>query len=59
MAINPRLVYRAAAVASVPQGYARVGHRDTGFTLANNLAAGDDVPETVMFTAEGGIYSKK
>lgn len=47
------------AVGSVPSGYSRVGHRDTGFTLAENRAAGEDGHETVMFTAEGGVYTKK
>mmetsp|Transcript_16296 Transcript_16296/g.48870 ORF Transcript_16296/g.48870 Transcript_16296/m.48870 type:complete len:527 (+) Transcript_16296:514-2094(+) len=47
------------SVASVPKGYAQVGHRDTGYTLADTDSAGGDVQhETIMFTAEGGVFTK-
>ena len=49
----------AAGVAAVPSGYARVGHRTTGYTLAELDGAGGGARhETVMFTAEGGVFTK-
>jgi hypothetical protein len=47
-----------AAVAGVPRGYLRVGHRDNGYSLTETRAAGDQGHETVMFTAEGGVFTK-
>lgn len=46
------------AVAGVPRGYLRVGHRDNGYSLTETRAAGDQGHETVMFTAEGGVFTK-
>ncbi len=50
----------AAGVAAVPRGYAQVGHRKTGYTMGETRSAGGGgvLHETLMFTAEGAIFTK-
>lgn len=49
-----------AGVSAVPHGYAQVGHRETGYTMGRSRSAGggDVQHETLLFTAEGGIFTK-
>ena len=46
----------------MPRGYAHVGHRKTGYTMGETRSAGggggEVQHETLMFTAEGSIFTK-
>lgn len=49
-----------AGIARVPEGYEKMGHREAGYSLAEQHSSGPESGHrTVMFTAEGSVYSKK
>lgn len=52
----------SAGITRVPEGYERAGHWRTGWNLTREDAAGGtggyQGHSTVMFTAEGSVYTK-